>query len=411
MNSQPLPLQGIRIIAVEQYGAGPYGSLYLAQLGAEVIKIEQPGIGDVSRVTSPYLLGKGDSEFYQTFNQNKKSLSLNLKSAEGREILHRLVASADAISNNLRGDQPKKLGLEYSALKAVNPRIVCAHLSAYGRGNDRESWPGYDYLMQAEAGFMELTGEPDSPPARFGLSMVDFMTGVVCSTGLLAALLGVARGGTGCDVDVSLFDVALHQLSYPATWYLNEEHITTRLTRSAHPATVPCQIYTTQDGWLFLMAMTPKFWDLLLVLLELPDLAKDERFADVVARRQNRDALTEILDTRLARKPTDYWLQLLSGQIPVAPVYDLPQALKNPWLQANESILSAEHPQRKNLRLLANPLRINSQRLPTRAGEPLGASTRKMLLELGFSQDEIVRMSFDGIIAENDSSGQGSDEA
>ena len=389
MTQNQLPLDGVRIIAVEQYGAGPYGSLYLAQLGAEVIKIEPPGTGDVSRITSPHLLGEHDSEFYQTFNQNKKSLTLNLKSPKGQEILHRLVRTADAVSNNLRGDQPKKLGLEYQALKAANPRIVCAHLSAYGRGNDRESWPGYDYLMQAEAGFMHLTGEPGTPPARFGLSMVDFMTGVICSAGLLAALLGVAKGRSGCDLDVSLFDVALHQLSYPATWYLNEAHVTTRLPRSAHPATVPCQIYTTSDGWVFVMAMTPKFWDLLIAILKRPDLAEDNRFKDVTARRQNREQLTEILDAELIKQPTDYWVKRLSGQVPVAPVYDLPKALENPWLKTNQSLLTVKHPKRDALRVLANPLRINGRRLEPKAGEPLGQNTAELLSEIGYSQDEI----------------------
>ena len=139
------------------------------------------------------------------------------------------------------------MGLTYQALKQINPKIVCGHLSAYGRDNDRANWPGYDYLMQAEAGLMSLTGEPGQPPARFGVSMVDFMTGAVASLGLTAALLGAHRTGQGRDVDVSLFDVALHQLSYPATWYLNQGHVTERLPRSAHPATVPCQLYKTAE--------------------------------------------------------------------------------------------------------------------------------------------------------------------
>ncbi|MEO5830422.1 MAG: CoA transferase, partial [Rhodanobacter sp.] len=205
-----LPLQGIRILAVEQYGAGPYGSMHLADLGAEVIKIESPPGGDVSRATGPYFLGEGDSQFFQTFNLNKRSLRLDLKAAAGREVFERLVGSAAAVLNNLRGDQPAKLGLDYATLGKLNPKIVCAHLSAYGRDNERAAWPGYDYLMQAEAGFMALTGEPGQPPSRFGLSMVDYMTGTTMAMGLLAALLGAGRSGIGRDVDVSLFDVALH---------------------------------------------------------------------------------------------------------------------------------------------------------------------------------------------------------
>ena len=169
-----LPLSGVRIIAVEQYGAGPYGSSLLADLGAEIIKIENPLTGgDVSRFVSPHLIGDEDSQFFQTFNRNKKSISLDMKSDAGRATFHKLVQTADAVSNNLRGDIPAKLGLDYASLKDIKEDIVCAHLSAYGRGNSRESWAGYAYLMQAEAGFCSLTGEPDGPPVRFGLSIID----------------------------------------------------------------------------------------------------------------------------------------------------------------------------------------------------------------------------------------------
>ncbi len=156
-----LPLAGVRILAVEQYGAGPFGTQHLADLGAEVIKIENPADGgDVGRSVGPYFFGEGDSHFYQSFNRNKKSLTLDLKSADGQAVLHELVKTADALFDNLRGDLPGKLGLTYEALKVHNPRLVCAHLSAYGRDGERAAWPGYDYLMQAEAGYLSLTGEP-----------------------------------------------------------------------------------------------------------------------------------------------------------------------------------------------------------------------------------------------------------
>ncbi|MEM9198867.1 MAG: CoA transferase, partial [Pseudomonadota bacterium] len=211
-----LPLHGIRILSAEQYGAGPFGSLYLADMGAEVIKIEQPAGpgrpgGDSSRQVGPHLLPDNDSQFFQTFNRNKRSITLDLKTPEGQEILHALAPRMDAVMNNLRGDQPGKLGLTYGALGGLKPSLVCAHLSAYGRDGPRAAWPGYDYLMQAEAGFMSLTGEPDAPPARFGLSLVDYMTGVTCAFALVAGLLSAARTGQGRDVDVSLYDVAMHQ--------------------------------------------------------------------------------------------------------------------------------------------------------------------------------------------------------
>lgn len=179
-----LPLTGYRILSAEQYGAGPYGTMLLAQLGAEVIKIEPPGVGDTARAVGPHYLREGESVYFQTFNLNKKSLTLDLRSDKGQEIFRKLAADVHVVANNMRGDLPAKLGLTYDALKDVNPALVCAHLSAYGRDNERARWPGYDYLMQAEAGYLSLTGEPGTPPTRFGLSMVDFMTGTMMTIGL-----------------------------------------------------------------------------------------------------------------------------------------------------------------------------------------------------------------------------------
>jgi crotonobetainyl-CoA:carnitine CoA-transferase CaiB-like acyl-CoA transferase len=249
-----LPLAGIRVLTFENFGAGPYCSMYLADLGAEVIKVENGAQGgDATRGMGPFFLGPHDSHFFQTFNLNKKSLTLNLKHAGGRDTFRRLVQGADVVMNNLRGDQPAKLGLDYATLGAVNPRILCGHLSAYGRDNERRGWPGYDYLMQAEAGYLHLTGEPGSPPARMGLSIVDFMTGITLAVALLAAYIQAMKTGRGRDVDVSLFDVALHQLTYPGNWYLNEGYRAERMPRSSHPSAVPVQLFRTADGWIFVM--------------------------------------------------------------------------------------------------------------------------------------------------------------
>ena len=229
-----LPLSGIRIVSVEQYGAGPFATLHLADLGAEVIKIENfhEG-GDMGRAVGPLFFAPGDSYFHEAFNRNKRSLGLDLKHAKGQEIFRKLVEGSDAVFDNLRGDLPAKLGITYAQLANVNPRIVCVHLSAYGRSGSRAAWPGFDYLMQAEAGYLSLTGEPDGPPARFGLSMIDMMTGTTAAMALLAGLVEARSTGRGRDLDVSLFDVAMHNLGYVATWYLNAGVVT-------GPRTVGC---------------------------------------------------------------------------------------------------------------------------------------------------------------------------
>jgi crotonobetainyl-CoA:carnitine CoA-transferase CaiB-like acyl-CoA transferase len=376
------PLDGLRILTIEQYGAGPYGTQLLAGLGAEVIKIETAEGGDSSRAAGPYFLGEHDSQFFQTFNRGKKSVCLDLKQGDDRALFEALVKGADAVANNLRGDLPAKLKVDYAALKSIKPDIVCAHLSAYGRGGAREAWPGYDYLMQAEAGFLSLTGEPDGPPARFGLSMVDFMTGTMMALGLVSAVLGARRSGEGCDVDVSLLDTALHQLSYPATWYLNEGAETTRLARSAHPSVMPSQLFPTEDGWLFLMCQLPKFWSVFCEAAGRADLAADLRFADTKARGDNRAALQEELDALFRTQPTAHWVALLGGKVPVAPVYSLSEALDAP--DAAELIETVDHPDRPDgLKLLREPFRINGER-PSQARAPkLGEHSREVLGALG----------------------------
>jgi crotonobetainyl-CoA:carnitine CoA-transferase CaiB-like acyl-CoA transferase len=376
--AQPLPLQGVRILAVEQYGAGPFASMHLADLGAEVIKIETPGGGDMSRATGPHFLGPDDSQFFQTFNRNKQSVVLDLKSASGRADFHHLVATADAVLNNLRGDQADKLGLTHQALAAINPRIVCAHLSAYGRDNERAAWPGYDYLMQAEAGFMHLTGEPDAPPTRMGLSVVDYISGVTLAVGLLAALVGALKTGAGRDVDVSLFDVALFQLTYPATWYLNGGHVTTRQASSAHPATVPCQLLPTADGHVFLMCMTAKFWDLLLIELDLPAL-RSPRFADAAQRRTNKADLIPLLEAAFAQRSTADWLKRMTGKLPIAPVLGLQQAIDNPFAARIGMLQSLPHPLAPDFRMLANPIKLDGQRLTGQVCSALGADNLRLL--------------------------------
>lgn len=386
------PLNGIRIVSVEQFGAAPYGSMFLADLGAEVIKVENATIGgDPARHTGPHLLGEADSEYFQTWNSNKRSLAVDLRSESGKETLLKLVESADAVVNNLRGDLPARMGLDYQALRKIKPAIVCLHISAYGRDTERASWPGYDYLMQAESGLMDLTGEPDGPPSRLGApSIIDHMTGITGALGLLAAIVGARTSGEGCDVDTCLFDVALHQLGYAAIWNLNEGDTVTRQPRSSHFSVTPVQTFPTADGWIFLMCMTDKFWLALLEGLNARELGEDPQYASAAARRANRQALSERLDAIFRTQSSVYWLSKLQGRLPIAPVLTVQQALRNPLLVQNGMIGQVPHPSRPDFRMLANPLKINGQRLSQKSCAALGADNAAILEALA-RQEEVLK--------------------
>ena len=394
------PLTGLRILAVEQYGAGPAGTLYLADLGAEVIKIENhKDGGDVGRQVGPHFFGPGDSQFFQTFNRNKKSITLDLKHPEGKAAFQALAKTADAVLDNLRGDLPEKLGITYEHLKAANPRIVCAHLSAYGRTGSRKAWPGYDYLMQAEAGHMSLTGEPGGPPTRYGLSIVDLMTGLAAAFGLLSGVLSARATGKGMDVDTSLFDVALHNLNYPGTWFLNAGAVTGRTPRSGHPSLTPSQLYRTRDGWIFIMCNKEKFWGVLAETLGKAEWATDPDFATFKARLANRERVTQMLDAALMTRTTAEWIERLAGKVPASPVYDVKQALESEFVAERGGVAAFTYPDGGSARMVAAPIRFPGVELPTRAAPPMGADTVAQLRAAGYSDERIAALRAEDVIS------------
>ena len=389
------PLTGVRVLAVEQYGAGPFGTMYLANQGAEVIKIENPRDGgDMSRAVGPYFLGPDDSEFFQSFNANKHSMTIDLQKDEGQQLFHELVKTADAVSNNLRGDVPEKLGLDYNSLKSVNPKIVCAHLTAYGRTGSRNNWPGFDYLMQAEAGWFSVTGEPGTPPARFGLSVVDMMTGLAMAFGLVSAVVAARSSGTGRDMDVSLFDLALHNTNYLATWYLNEGVVTERLQRSAHPSLTPCQLYKTANGWIFIMCNKEKFWPILCQKLNRHDWVNDARFKSFKDRLQHRDTLQKMLDNELSKKSTEDWLNVFAGSVPASPINNIQEAMENPFVEERGAIHEFAYPSKPNetFRMVAHPIRSGGDAPLRKPAPKLGADTERILDELGLSKTRIKEL-------------------
>lgn len=387
------PLAGVRIIAVEQFGAGPFGSLQLADLGAEVIRLEDPSTGgDVSRYVSPGQQGT-DSLYFDSFNRGKRSLLLDLKNAAGQEVLHRLVRSAHALYSNLRGDVVNQLGLTYETLGRVNPAIVCVALTAYGRDSARSREPGYDPLIQAEAGWAALTGDPDAPPVKSGLSLADYAGGTMAALALLATVFDAQRTGRGRDVDVNLYDVALASHNYRATWFLTAGIRGERTPDSGHPSVVPFQFFQTADGYIAIACAKEKFFRALVALIDLPDLAGDARFISFEARRQNRSALVDLLGRRFREQPSAYWVTRLRGQVPVAPVRPMEAALDRTELEERGMLASYQHSALGTVSTVGLPIKVEGYQPTYRQGPLLDGDRIAVLTELGYSDAEVDDLS------------------
>lgn len=388
------PLEDIRILALEQYGAGPFGSLHLAHLGAEVIKIEDPSVGgDIGRYVPPYAEGQ-DSLFFESFNRDKRSICLDVRNPSGRSVFEGLVRHADVVYSNLRGDVPAKLRLRYSDLKHLNPRIVCCSLSGFGMTGPRATEPGYDYVLQGYAGWMSLTGDPGGPPEKTGPSLVDYSGGFVAALSLLAGVHAARRDGVGMDCDVSLYDTAISLLAYPATWHLTAGYTPERARRSAHPSLVPFQAFPAKDGWLIIACPKEKFWHRLVEVLGQPELAEDPRFATFTDRAAHRAELEDILDAALATRTVADWLTALrEATVPCAPVNTVAEAMTEEHTIARDLIVETEHPRFGAVRQVSSPARVGEPPPTHRRAPMLGEDTSDVLRSiLGYDDARIARL-------------------
>jgi crotonobetainyl-CoA:carnitine CoA-transferase CaiB-like acyl-CoA transferase len=376
------PLAGLRVLTVSQFGAGPFGIQLLADLGVEVIKIEDAAVGgDVARHVGPFT-GNDDSLYFQSFNRGKKSITLDLKHPGGQAVLHDLVRVSHAVYNNLRGDLPGTLGLTYARLRDVNPAIVCCSLSGFGATGPRAAEPAFDYLIQGYAGWMSITGEPEAPPGKCGVSVVDFAGGYASMAALLAGLWDASRTGVGRDIEMSLLDTAVSMLSYFAIWALNRDWEPQRVEDSGHQALVPAQNFPTRDGVIVIFCNKEKFWRALVDVLELPDVARDPRFAGFAERLRHKDVLVPILKARFAERTTADWLARLRGKVPCAPVNTVAEALQDPQVLARDMIVEVKHPQFGVLREVASPVKTPGAITTPAPAPALGQHTEQLLREL-----------------------------
>ena len=368
------PLSGIVIIEVGHMLAGPYCGMLLADLGAEVIKIEPPE-GDIARRVSPHMIGPHNA-YFASLNRSKKSVVLDLTSARGQSALHRLAARAHALIVNLRPAAIGKLGLTYEALKAVNPKLVCVALTGYGIEGSYADRPAYDYVIQALTGVMAITGEPGGPPAKTGYSAVDNSAGMMGALGLLAKVVE----GKGGQIDLSMYDVMLSQLNYLAGAWLNAGERAERMPRSAHPYIVPAQIFETGDGWLVVFISHDEFWRRFCGAAGRPDWVEDERFASMAARGRNRDTVLAALEPLFRSDTTASWCARLAPLgVVVAPVESLEQALASELVREREMVTAIECAG-GTMRAVGNPIRIAGTQREYRP-PPLLGEHNAMLLE------------------------------
>jgi len=391
-------LEGIRVLDLTTFMSGPYASMVLGDLGAEVIKIEEPGSGDASRQIPPYF-HEGESLYYISLNRNKKGVTLNLNKEQGKNLFYGLAKKADIVLENFRPGVTKKLGVDYERLKTINPRIIYCSITAYGPEGPYGQRPAYDLIIQALSGSMSMTGEQETGPLRLGVPMGDLAGSMWAIVGILSALQYREKTGEGQFVDISLLDSLASLITYPALYFSHGGEIAQPLG-SGHQAIVPFQAFQTKDYYLAVTCANEKFWGLLCQALGMPGLAADPRFAKMGDRLQHKKELNAILSKVFSEKTNAEWEKILSqAGVPCAPVQTMDRVFADPALQFRGMIIAMDHFGEK-LRSFGNPLKMSATSI-TEYGTPprLGADNQEVLGKyLGLSAEEIGRMKKEGIL-------------
>ncbi len=350
------PLQGVRILDLTQMLAGPYGSMILGDLGAEVIKIEPPR-GDETRL-APIQIG-GESAYFMSINRNKKSISINLKSDEGLELFYELVKVSDVVFDNFRPEVVKRLKIDFDTLKEIKPKIICASISSFGTEGPYSHRPGYDLIVQAMGGGMSITGEPGGKPVRSGIPIGDLAGGTYAAMGILAALFEVEKTGQGRKIEVSLLDGQIGMLTYQAMYYFANGEVP-QPVGSGHPILVVYEVFKTKDIYIAVVAHRGEFWEGFCRAIEKPELADDPKFGDMFSRFQNKVELYALIEKQLQTRPGEYWLErLLAEEVPAGPVNAIDKALSNEQVIRRNMIIDVDDPKRGKYKMTGNPIKIS----------------------------------------------------
>lgn len=385
------PLDGMRVIDLTWLLSGPYATMILCDLGAEVIKIERPGTGDIARGNGPFI--DGISSYFLSLNRGKKSVGLNLASEEGKEIFLRLVEKADVVVENFVPGVMKKLGLNYEVVKERNPRIIYAAISGYGQNGPYATKSALDVIIQAAGGIMSITGEPGGPPVRPGASLGDIIAGLFAAISILAALEERRRSGEGQMIDVSMLDCQLAVLENAFERYFSTGEVPQPLG-TRHPVFTPFQAFATKDGYI-VVAIVGAQWPLFCAAIDRVDLIDDERFKDGYSRTQNYAILEPILTEAMKTRTTQEWLEILeSMELPCGPVNTVDKVATHPQVQHRNMIIKVPHPQVGEVPLVNTPIKLS--RTPSKITRPspdLGEHTEEVLRTLlGLKEEEILRL-------------------
>jgi crotonobetainyl-CoA:carnitine CoA-transferase CaiB-like acyl-CoA transferase len=392
MTGPSLSLDGVRVLDLSRVLAGPFCGMLLADLGADVIKVEDTGSGDESRTWPPHK--DGESAAFLVINRNKRDMTLDLKSRAGVEVLTRLVARADVLIENFRTGTMESFGLGYDTLAAINPRLVYASISAFGRSGPRKDGAGYEALMQAFSGIMSITGEPDGAPVRCGVSFLDLTTGIFCAFGIVNALLHRERTGLGQRVDGSLLETAVTLLNYHAEGYLLTGAQPKPLG-SSHPSLSPYRNFRCRDGqWVFIAGANDRFWQRLAPALGLPELATDPRFAVNIQRVKHRRELEAALETAIGQQDREPLLKILEeAGVPATPVNTVQQVMEDAQTAARSMIERVVHPRLGEIPVVGTPLKFSRMRPSVRRPAPQqGEHTDEILAEHDYPMADIAAL-------------------